>query len=208
MADIFLSYSHHDRARAADIVEALTDAGFSVFWDQSTPSGADWNHWIRDQLNNARLCVTLWSRHSVESRNVVHESTIALEEDKFVPVLIDDLRPEQFPMGFYTMQAVDSRSRTAASLARILTAVRAKLRGVDGDAETPGAKVYTLYPAGRAPLQPRPSRRARSGGLAGPAIAGVLAAYALLAAAGYAPEAMAHIGAALSSDAPEYAANP
>ncbi len=205
MADIFLSYSHFDRSKAREVVAALEEAGYSVFWDQATPSGSDWNTWIRDQLTQARLCVTLWSKTSVNSRNVIHESTIALEEGKFLPVMINNLRAEQFPMGFYTTQAVDSRGRSATSLARILNAVRARLPGDSGGVppETPAvASVHVLYP----------QRRSRGGVMTAqtataslqtvaPAIAGVLAAYALLAGAGYAPSAMADIGSYFSAEA-------
>ena len=34
--------------------DALEQAGYEVFWDQSTPPGKDWDSWIRDQLSTAR----------------------------------------------------------------------------------------------------------------------------------------------------------
>jgi flavin reductase (DIM6/NTAB) family NADH-FMN oxidoreductase RutF len=42
VADIFFSYSSHDRERVRQVRDALADKGFDVFWDQQTPAGMDW----------------------------------------------------------------------------------------------------------------------------------------------------------------------
>lgn len=107
MADVFLSYSSQDRAAAAQIQAAFQAAGLSVFWDQETPVGQDWNRWIGQKLANSKVCVVLWSTVSVASRNVVHEATIAAERGVLIPAVISPLKPEQFPMGFYTVQGAD-----------------------------------------------------------------------------------------------------
>ena len=107
MADVFLSYSSQDRAMAAHIQAALEAAGLTVFWDQETPVGQDWNRWIGQKLAESRVCVVLWSAASVASRNVVHEATIAHGRGALIPAVIEALRPEQFPMGFYTVQGAD-----------------------------------------------------------------------------------------------------
>lgn len=107
MSDIFLSYSNVDRPKAELVQAALQNAGFSVFWDQETPPGRDWNSWLGEKLAQSRIVVVLWSKASVQSRNVVHEATIALEKGEIIPAMIESLRPEEFPMGFFTVQAVD-----------------------------------------------------------------------------------------------------
>ncbi len=39
MADLFVSYSREDKARAEEVVRLLEDYGWDVFWDQETRSG-------------------------------------------------------------------------------------------------------------------------------------------------------------------------
>jgi hypothetical protein len=110
--------------------DALQEAGYEVFWDQSTPAGQDWDTWIRDRLTGARLVVTLWTKASVASPNVRHESIIAREAGKLLPVMVDDLKPTDFPMGLFLVQAL-SIGRTprqfAAAKAKFLEEVKARI---------------------------------------------------------------------------------
>ena len=86
--------------------DALEQAGYEVFWDQSTPPGKDWDSWIRDQLTGAKLVITLWTKSSVASPNVRHEAIIAREAGKLLPVMVDTLEPTDFPMGLFMVQAL------------------------------------------------------------------------------------------------------
>jgi arsenate reductase len=110
MTDIFLSYSSKDRDRVALVHEALIKVGFEVFWDQTVPAGLDWDTWIRQQLSRAKCTVVVWSRNSVASDNVRHEATVAKQHQKLVPLLLDPLTADQFPMGLYAVQAADLSS--------------------------------------------------------------------------------------------------
>lgn len=101
--------------------DALEQAGYEVFWDQSTPPGKDWDEWIRDQLNGAKLVIALWTKSSVASPNVRHEAIIAREAGKLLPVMVDDLKPTDFPMGLFMVQAL-----SIGHGAREFNAVRAK----------------------------------------------------------------------------------
>ena len=42
MADLFVSYSREDKARAEEVVRLLEDYGWDVFWDQETRAGELW----------------------------------------------------------------------------------------------------------------------------------------------------------------------
>ena len=86
--------------------DALEQAGYEVFWDQSTPPGKDWDSWIRDELSGAKLVITLWTKSSVASPNVRHEAIIAREAGKLLPLMVDDLKPTDFPMGLFMVQAL------------------------------------------------------------------------------------------------------
>jgi hypothetical protein len=86
--------------------DALTGAGYDCFWDQSTPAGQDWDSWIRERLTGAKLVVVLWTGASVASPNVRHEAIIAREGGKLLPVMVDELKPTDFPMGLFMVQAL------------------------------------------------------------------------------------------------------
>jgi hypothetical protein len=105
MTDIFLSYSSKDRDRVALIRDALAERGFDVFWDQTLPAGIDWDTWIRQHLAQSKCALVAWSKNSVGSDNVRHEAKIAKDQYKLLPVMIDDLAAEEFPMGLYVFQS-------------------------------------------------------------------------------------------------------
>src|SRR5262245_29865610 len=51
--------------------------------------------------------MVFWSSASITSRNVRHEATIADQEGKLIPVLLEPLNARQFPMGLYAQQAAN-----------------------------------------------------------------------------------------------------
>jgi TIR domain len=107
MTDIFFSYSSKDRDRVRAVHAALAAQGFEIFWDQSVPPGTDWDTWIRQHLNEAKCAIVFWSTNSVGSDNVRHEATVAKQQGKVVPVLLDPLAADQFPMGLYSVQGAN-----------------------------------------------------------------------------------------------------
>jgi TIR domain len=104
MTDIFLSYSSADLDRVRPIRDRLAEQGFDVFWDQKLPPGIDWDTWIRQHLTKSKCAVIVWSKNSVKSDNVRHEAMIAKQKGKFLPVLIDELDVDEFPMGLQASQ--------------------------------------------------------------------------------------------------------
>jgi len=142
LTDIFISYSSKDRPVALRVRDALQEAGYDVFWDQSTPAGQDWDSWIRERLTGAKLVVTLWTKASVASPNVRHETIIAREAGKLLPVMVDELAPTDFPMGLFMVQALmigRSARQFEAVKAKFLEEVRARI-GASGAAPPPPAR--------------------------------------------------------------------
>jgi TIR domain len=107
MADVFFSYSSKDRERVRPVRDALAAQGFDIFWDQEVPAGIDWDSWIRQHLNQSKCAVVFWSIHSVDSDNVRHEATVAKQHGKLIPVMLDLITAEQFPMGLYVVQSAN-----------------------------------------------------------------------------------------------------
>jgi hypothetical protein len=119
--------------------DALTEAGYDVFWDREVPPGKDWDSWIRGELEAARLVIVLWTKAGVASPNVRHEAIIAREAGKLLPVIAEDLKPSDFPMGLFHVQALDlgrDADDFKAMREQFLAEVREQLTG-GGDATPP-----------------------------------------------------------------------
>ncbi|MDX2235046.1 MAG: toll/interleukin-1 receptor domain-containing protein [Hyphomonadaceae bacterium] len=104
MADVFLSYAREDRAKAAQIAEALTAGGYDVFWDVEIPPGVTWSDFLQEKLANCKAALVLWSKTSTASQWVREEARLAKDKSKLIPVMIDDSAP---PFGFGEIQAAN-----------------------------------------------------------------------------------------------------
>lgn len=104
MADVFLSYNREDRARVGNIVDAITAAGFSVWWDERITPQGEWDETIMREIESAKAVVVLWTDHSVKSKWVRTEAHYANERQKLIPVRIDDC---DLPIAFLLNQTAD-----------------------------------------------------------------------------------------------------
>lgn len=104
LSDIFLSYSREDLATARRFAEGFERAGFTVWWDQSLSAGEAFDHATEEALETAQVVVVLWSRHSVVSRWVRAEATLADRSGKLVPV---EIGPCRRPIMFELTQTAD-----------------------------------------------------------------------------------------------------
>ena len=140
MADVFVSYSRGDKARAEEVVRLLEDYGWDVFWDQETRAGELWPKVLEEELIKARCLVALWTTTSIASRWVRIEAYEALQNEKLVPVLLDKVRP---PLEFRQTQTFDligwNGDRQDARLSHLLADLTAL-------AKAPGSKGGTSRP--------------------------------------------------------------
>ncbi len=104
MSDVFLSYGRKDVAVARRFARAFEDEGFSVWWDATLRTGETYDEVIEGALRRASAVVVLWSPHSVSSRWVRAEATIADRNQALVPVIID---PCERPLVFELIQTAD-----------------------------------------------------------------------------------------------------
>ena len=102
MADIFLSYSRQDLAKARPFEQALETAGWTTFWDRELLPGEGFRRAIEHELKQAHCVIVLWSRISVESEWVIDEAECGKQHGRLVSVLIDDV---EMPLGFRQLQA-------------------------------------------------------------------------------------------------------
>lgn len=104
MADVFLSYSREDTARAEQVANGLTAAGLDVFWDNEIPPGTTWADYIETKLTQSKALIVLWSEHSTKSQWVREEARLGRDKGVLIPVMIDSSQP---PFGFGEVQAAN-----------------------------------------------------------------------------------------------------
>lgn len=104
MAEVFLSYSREDRARAEQVARGLEAAGVDVFWDNEIPPGTTWADYIEEKLSQCKALIVLWSQHSTKSQWVREEARMGRDKGVLIPAMIDNVQP---PFGFGEVQAAN-----------------------------------------------------------------------------------------------------
>ena len=97
MSDIFISYKREEQATARKLADALEREGWTVWWDPKLRAGERFNDVIEKALKESKCVVVMWSKRSVQSQYVKDEATYALNRNKLVPVMIEEV---QLPFRF------------------------------------------------------------------------------------------------------------
>lgn len=90
MTDIFISYKREEQPLAKKLAHALQRKGWTVWWDPELRAGEHFDDAIERALNDSKCVIVMWSKLSVKSRFVKDEATYALDENKLVPVAIEE----------------------------------------------------------------------------------------------------------------------
>jgi hypothetical protein len=169
MDDVFISYASEDRERARSIARALEARGLTVWWDREIPPGSHFDEVIENALNAAGCVVVLWTHDSVKSRWVRTEASAALDRDRLVPAILDEVL---IPLEFRRVQAADLTHWSPGEPSEEFDGlVRSVERLVGRRAAEPTAPIPNA-PAREAPLhadvhEARPSGRGPAGGTPG-----------------------------------------
>jgi tetratricopeptide (TPR) repeat protein len=91
MSDIFISYKREEQPIARKLADALEKEGFSVWWDPKLRAGEHFDDVIEKALSEAKCVIVIWSKYSVESPYVKDEATYALNRNKLVPVMTEQV---------------------------------------------------------------------------------------------------------------------
>ncbi len=111
MANIFISYSHHDEEFAKILESTLLDTGADVFLSGSRLEGGDlWEEKIWDNLEEADFFLFLASSHSITSDYPKFELGGAFYGEKeIIPILIN-IEPNKLPSIIQKYTALDFRN--------------------------------------------------------------------------------------------------
>jgi hypothetical protein len=93
VADVFVSYAHRNLGRVKPISKSLSEAGYSVWWDDHLRAGDDFAMVIERELHAAKCAVVVWSDAARNSLWVRAEATEALDAGKLVQVRVDGVKP-------------------------------------------------------------------------------------------------------------------
>ena len=147
---VFVSYAHEDRPRTRQLVHALEQAGFEVWWDGLIVAGAQFANETERALEAAAAVVVLWSCHSVGSHWVRDEAAVGRDRSRLVPGSLDGTEP---PLGFRQYLFIDLSKWQGKAGAPEIRAIVSAMQ------QTIGAKVPAQ------PVQPGipPARTSRRG---------------------------------------------
>ena len=106
MHQVFISYSHTDRDKAAKLAAALQAWGYTVWWDPDLLGGDDFRSQIAAEIQQSTVVLALFSERSTHSGWVLDEAGRAAQSNKLVPVLIE---PVPVPLGFGQIHHCDLR---------------------------------------------------------------------------------------------------
>jgi adenylate cyclase len=100
---IFVSYARPNAATAKRVVDALTDEGYDVWWDDHLPAHRAFHDVIDERLQSAHAVVALWSADGSKSDWVRAEADFGRTHGKLLQATLDDGLP---PMPFNQLQCV------------------------------------------------------------------------------------------------------
>ncbi len=101
MADIFVSYAKEDLAAVDLLTEDLEAKGFSVWYDTQLLPGHEWRTRLREEIDQSRALIVVWTLHSKSSTFVQEEVDRARSADKPVIALRErGFKVEEVPLGF------------------------------------------------------------------------------------------------------------
>ncbi len=130
---VFLSYARVDQPQATKLAQALTDAGFDVWWDALIEGGEAFAKTIESALDSCDAVLVIWSKASVQSDWVLDEAAKGRDLHKLVPISLDGTPP---PMGYRQYHAIDLSGWHGEAAAPGIAAVRRAIAATSGPARS------------------------------------------------------------------------
>ena len=81
MPDVFISYSRQDLESVSRLANAITDAGYEVWWDAELPPHKSYSDVIEEKVETSKAAVVVWSPTARQSQWVRAEAEMAAFEE-------------------------------------------------------------------------------------------------------------------------------
>jgi hypothetical protein len=148
MADIFISYARKDREKVAALAKALSNQGWTLWWDPEIRTGTPFDRVIEKALKDARSVLVVWSHNSVDSDWVRAEATDGLDRGILISVAIEPIvKPPLRFRYIHTEQLIDwDGKKPSASFDKIVADLKAMLKGPETPKDFEIAKVEPPKP--------------------------------------------------------------
>ena len=93
---IFTSYAHEDKDRVMPYWDALSGAGYRVWYDKGIQAGADWLDTLLEKVENCAVFCPLFSEAFKDSRYCLFETAWAYQKTNktIVSLYLDDLKKD------------------------------------------------------------------------------------------------------------------
>ena len=100
---IFISYARVDADKVTPLLEALSGAGYRIWWDKGIEAGADWLKKLFAKVKGCAVFCPLFSEAFQNSRYCFIETAWAYHNEKnIVPLYLEELKEDSF-RGFYQL---------------------------------------------------------------------------------------------------------
>ncbi|MEQ9314645.1 MAG: toll/interleukin-1 receptor domain-containing protein [Henriciella sp.] len=100
LGQVFISYAHEDVVYAKALRDALTDCGYSVWWDEELIANDAFRIKIGETITDASAVVVIWSDASIASHWVREEALSGLLNKKLVATCVPGFSRQKIPYGF------------------------------------------------------------------------------------------------------------
>lgn len=100
---IFISYARVDADKVTPLLEALSSAGYRIWWDKGIEAGADWLKKLFAKVEGCAVFCPLFSEAFQDSRYCFIETAWAYHNEKnIVPLYLEELKEDSF-RGLYQL---------------------------------------------------------------------------------------------------------
>src|SRR5262249_12002664 len=128
MTQVFVSYAREDHRAALPIIEAISEAGLTVWHSDAILPGDTVMREVRRALDTAQCVVVLWSEAAAQSRLLqqeLHRVIQAWSSDRLVLAALDD---GPLPLGLRDLLPISVRGASGPGVKQLIKRARAIIR--------------------------------------------------------------------------------
>lgn len=104
---IFMSYARKDWERVKPFLDALSNAGYRLWWDKGISAGADWLDTLLEKVEKCAVFCPLFSEAFTNSRYCAEETKWAYRKQKnIVPLHLEEVKQDNMPRLYQLLQAL------------------------------------------------------------------------------------------------------